>query len=292
MTEEAPGRGLTRLSAHGAAILDVTAALVVLADLDGHVVDVNPAVLAVTGAARPDLVGRDAAGVLCPPRDAADFLHVQRAVGRTGVPLVHEHDLPTTGPDRTSVAWTTSRLPGEPRRLVLVGVDVTAARVASEDLLTRTITDELTGLPNRAHLLEVLGRMTGSGASVLFCDLNGFKGVNDSFGHAAGDAVLVEVARRLTLAVRHEDMVARLGGDEFVIVAPPSPTASPEGLARRVLSAMRQPMLLVGGVVVVVGVSIGTAELRPGQEPAEVLRQADAHMYTAKSLRTSGGAKR
>ena len=267
-----------------------TTALVVLLDLDGKVLDVNPAVVAATGRAAADLIGHDAGAVLCPPRDAAEFLRVVRVVGRTGEPHTHEHDLPAEGTRRLSVAWATAHVSDNPRSLVCVGVDVSLARSAADDLLARAMTDELTGLPNRAHLLQALGKMSGSGASVLFCDLNGFKAVNDSFGHAAGDAVLVEVGRRLVLAVRGEDLVARLGGDEFVIVAPPHPTASPEGLARRVLGSMRQPMILSGGLVVVVGVSVGRAEMKPGQDPVEVLKQADEHMYIAKSLRTSAAA--
>ena len=271
-------------------VLRRTSALAVLLDLDGKVLDVNPAVVAVTGRTAAEFIGHDAGAVLCPPRDAAEFLRIVRVVGRTGDPYSHEHDLPADGARRVSVAWATSLVSENPRRLACVGVDVSLARSVADDLLARAMTDELTGLPNRAHLLQALGKMSGSGASVLFCDLNGFKAVNDSFGHAAGDAVLVEVGRRLVLAVRGEDLVARLGGDEFVIVAPPHPTASPEGLARRVLGAMRQPMILSGGLVVVVGVSVGRAEMKPGEDPVEVLKQADEHMYIAKSLQTSAAA--
>ena len=279
-------------AALGSDVLERTSALVVLIDRDGKVLAVNPAVLAATGRPAADFLGREAATVLCPPRDAAEFLRILRAVGRTGEPHEHEHDLPVAGEQRTSIAWSTALVTDEHRTLACVGVDVSTARSAADDLLARAMTDELTGLPNRAHLLQALGRMSGTGASVLFCDLNGFKSVNDTFGHAAGDAVLVEVGRRLTMAVRGEDLVARLGGDEFVIVAPPHPTASPEGLARRVLGSMRQPMILAGGLVVVVGVSVGQAEMKPGQDPVEVLKQADEHMYIAKSLHTSYAAPR
>ncbi len=268
-----------------------TSALVVLIDASGRVVDANPAVLAVSGRVLAELVGEEAALVVCAPKHASDFLRILRVVSRTGQPRVHEHDL-LTEEGRVSIAWTTARVQDEPELLALIGVDVSEARSASDDLLARSLTDDLTGLPNRTHLLKVLSRMSGSGASVLFCDLNGFKAVNDQFGHAAGDRVLVEVARRLTLAVRGEDLVARLGGDEFVILAPPHPTASPEGLSRRVLGAMRQPMLLGGGIVVSVGVSVGTAQMHPGQDPVTVLREADARMYTAKSLRSTGAAQR
>lgn len=268
-------------------LLGRTSALILLVDGHGRIVEANEA-LATAFSCRPEeLVGRDAATVMCPPREAAELLRVVRAVDRTGVAQGHEHDLALPVGARTCIAWTTAVVSDSPRRLACVGVDVTAARAAADDLQVQALTDALTGLPNRSKLLLTLGKMVGSGASVLFCDLNGFKGVNDTFGHAVGDAVLVEVGRRLVLAVRGEDTVARLGGDEFVIVAPPHPTASPEGLSRRVLGAMRQPMILPGGVVVVVGVSVGTSLMQPGQDPAEVLAQADHQMYSAKSLRTS-----
>jgi diguanylate cyclase (GGDEF)-like protein len=90
--------------------------------------------------------------------------------------------------------------------------------------------------------------------------------------------------------VRGEDFVARLGGDEFIVIAPPHAAGSAESLARRILATMRQPMILAGGLVVVVGVAIGTAELAPGEDPVAVLRKADAHMYSVKSLRTSRAA--
>jgi cyclic di-GMP phosphodiesterase Gmr len=275
-----------------------TSALVVLVDERGLIVDANPATLAITGRPSEDIVGQEAGNVLCAPKEAVEFLRILRMVGRTGQARVHEHDLPGPPRDesaattRISIAWTTAPVREDPALLACVGVDVSDARSAADDLLARSLTDDLTGLPNRAHLLQKLGKMSGSGGLVLFCDLNGFKDVNDKFGHAAGDRVLVEVARRLKLAVRGEDLVARLGGDEFVVLAPPHPTASPEGLTRRVIGAMRQPMLLGGGIVVVVGVSVGTAEMRPGQDPLSVLQHADAQMYTAKSLRKTGAGKR
>lgn len=275
-----------------------TSALVVLVDDRGRIVDANPATLALTGRPAQDVVGQEAGTALCAPKEAVEFVRVLRMVGRTGEARVHEHDLPSRPGDdglvrsRTSIAWTTAPVRDDPALLACVGVDVSEARSAADDLLARSRTDDLTGLANRAHLLHKLEKMAGSGALVLFCDLNGFKEVNDKFGHAAGDRVLVEVARRLKLAVRGEDLVARLGGDEFVVLAPPHPTASPEGLTRRVIGAMRQPMLLGDGIVVVVGVSVGTAEMKPGQDPLTVLQHADAQMYTAKSLRGTGAGRR
>lgn len=188
------------------------------------------------------------------------------------------------------MAWSLSVLPGPDPLLALVGVDVSTTRARLEDLEARASTDELTGLANRTRLVRTLEQLAGTGATVLFCDLNGFKQVNDTHGHAAGDQVLVEVARRLVRAVRGEDLVARLGGDEFVVVAPPSAGADPDGLRRRVLGALRQPMLLSGGLVVLVGAAVGVARMHPGREPLSVLQEADSAMYQAKPTRTSRAA--
>jgi len=191
------------------------------------------------------------------------------------------------------VAWSITRVSESPCLIACVGVDITATRDEVEHLRARATTDALTGLPNRAGLLDHLAVMAGTGASVVFCDLNGFKSVNDSLGHAAGDAVLAQTARRLQRTVRGEDFVARLGGDEFVIVVPPSPEASFDGLARRLLRAIEQPMILPGGVAATIGMSIGEAVLAPGVEPADVLTRADAEMYKMKSrkpTRTSADA--
>ena len=270
-----------------------TAALVVVCDADLTVVDANPAMAEAAGVALEALVGRPAREVMAAAREGRELEHALRAVELTGETRAHEHPLPARPAaldSRRSIAWASCVLRREPLALASVGVDVTAVRSLADDALARATTDELTGLPNRGHLLQLLERETGSGASVLFCDLNGFKAVNDTFGHAVGDAVIVEVARRLRRAVRGEDVVGRLGGDEFVIIAPPHPTSSAEGLSRRVIGAMRQP-ILIGRVVVVVGVSVGVSVMAPGRTAADVLHEADARMYSAKSLQTTGGGR-
>jgi diguanylate cyclase (GGDEF)-like protein/PAS domain S-box-containing protein len=127
------------------------------------------------------------------------------------------------------------------------------------------------------------------GLAVLFCDLDGFKSVNDRFGHGAGDAVLVEVARRLQQAVREGDTVARLGGDEFVVLADSIGSAEAEDLAVRLRGAVQPPMRIAGRVMRV-GVSLGIGWAGCGMAIEEVLHQADTRMYDEKRAR--GGALR
>ncbi len=281
------------MAASIAAVFANSKAMMLLVDDQQRLVAVNDAMAhALPGADVASLVGEDVA-LLVAARHVPEFRQALRDAAR-GTASTQEHTLASASPTGArGVAWSITRVSESPCLIACVGVDITAAREEVENLRSRAATDELTGLANRAGLLEHLETMDGTGASVVFCDLNGFKSVNDRLGHAAGDAVLVQTARRLRRTVRGEDFVARLGGDEFVIVVPPSPDADFEGLARRLLRAIEQPMILPGGVAATIGMSIGEAILTPGVEPAQVLTRADAEMYKMKSrkpTRTSADA--
>jgi diguanylate cyclase (GGDEF)-like protein len=142
--------------------------------------------------------------------------------------------------------------------------------------------DGLTGLAGRALLLRTLQRVLERGpAAVVYLDLDGFKQVNDEFGHHAGDRLLVEIARRMGRAVRSADLVGRLGGDEFAVVLPGATTADGERLAQRLLDEVAGPVVLPGGLAVV-GLSAGVAEAPQGAGAEQLLRTADAAMYAAK----------
>ncbi|MEU5402830.1 diguanylate cyclase CdgB [Streptomyces sp. NPDC005963] len=123
------------------------------------------------------------------------------------------------------------------------------------------------------------------GLAVLFCDLDGFKSINDRFGHQTGDAVLVEVARRLTTGVREGDTVARLGGDEFVVLADGLGSADAADLAARLRNAIVLP-IRVGGRGVRVGASFGISWASCGMTVDEVLQSADQRMYVEKRSRS------
>lgn len=153
--------------------------------------------------------------------------------------------------------------------------------------------DTLTGLPNRRLMMELLeqsmqrcGRHKTSMA-LLFIDLNGFKPVNDKYGHEAGDEVLVQVAQRLSGAMRASDRVARLGGDEFLVLA--EDVADEQGadvLISKINAEIGQPMTLKGGIEAKISASIGVAVYpRDGKEVDELLHNADTAMYEAKRKR-------
>ncbi|MFD3741668.1 diguanylate cyclase domain-containing protein, partial [Streptomyces sp. NPDC058629] len=122
------------------------------------------------------------------------------------------------------------------------------------------------------------------GLAVLFCDLDGFKSINDRFGHHTGDAVLIEVARRLSACVRDGDTVARLGGDEFVVLADGLGAADAADLAVRLRNAIIPP-IRVDGRAVRVGASFGIGWAECGMSVEEVLRSADQRMYVEKRSR-------
>jgi diguanylate cyclase (GGDEF)-like protein len=180
------------------------------------------------------------------------------------------------------LVWALRRLLRERRE--------TARRMAAEhEIRTLAFHDPLTGLPNRRQFDDALKAAveapprTGSSHALLMLDLNGFKRVNDVFGHAVGDEVLIYVASRLSQAVRKGDMLARLGGDEFAILA--THLGGPEaatGLAMRIIEEL-QPTILAGGAEHAIGAAIGIA-LTPddGRNPTDLLRKADIALYRAK----------
>ncbi|GIG27782.1 bifunctional diguanylate cyclase/phosphodiesterase [Cellulomonas marina] len=168
-------------------------------------------------------------------------------------------------------------------------VDVTDRTQLEARLSHQALHDQLTGLPNRVLLAERIAQALAAPAradatvAVLFLDLDHFKRVNDSLGHAAGDVVLQQVAERLVAAVRPGDTVARIGGDEFVVCCPD--VADPKAgaaLAARIARHVCRPVT-VEGRDIPVGASIGLTLARPGTDAGALLREADTAMYEAKA---------
>jgi len=165
---------------------------------------------------------------------------------------------------------------------------VEALHEAVGDALHKALHDPLTGLSNRARFLDRLDHALtirhrpGMEVAALYVDIDDFKLVNDRFGHAAGDRLLVEVAERLAGAVRRGDTVARLGGDEFaVLLEQTSGQADAQQSAARVLDTFVHPFV-AAHTDLSVSASVGIAVAIPGDSPDEVLRNADVAMYRAK----------
>jgi diguanylate cyclase (GGDEF)-like protein len=153
-----------------------------------------------------------------------------------------------------------------------------------ERLRHQAFHDPLTGLPNRRLLTErveaALSRSSDA-AAVLFLDLDDFKAINDTLGHAAGDEVLVEVGRRIARCIRSGDTAARLGGDEFAVLLESIDRRGTEVVAESLLRAMRRPFELSGREAAI-NASIGIAPAAGGGSADELLRNADVAMYSAK----------
>ncbi|GGF63296.1 diguanylate cyclase [Azorhizobium oxalatiphilum] len=168
---------------------------------------------------------------------------------------------------------------------------------ANAKLEAISFTDALTGLPNRRFVLDELQRLvamadrTGQRVLVAFIDLDGFKGINDTYGHEAGDVFLVQVGERLSAGLRTGDVLGRLGGDEFVVVGLTS-AASEEGLTPAEAAEQRLAPLLKGkfdlgaAIIDYPGASFGVIDADPAEGNAEdMLRKADALMYANKQAR-------
>ncbi|SDY39342.1 PAS domain S-box-containing protein/diguanylate cyclase (GGDEF) domain-containing protein [Modestobacter sp. DSM 44400] len=186
---------------------------------------------------------------------------------------------PPTGEPR-DLEVTHHERPGSGRRVLHLR-DVTTRRRRERELERMAFTDHLTRLPNRAMLFQEMAALSVSTGErcLLVLDLDGFKAVNDSVGHEAGDLLLVEVARRLQGLMRADDLVARLGGDEFAVLIAGTQEAAVE-TAERVVDLLAQPYR-VGGWTFSVGASVGLTRVRPGGGQL-AFREADGALRTAK----------
>lgn len=224
------------------------------------------------------------------PDDAAD---VAVALHR----VRNDPDIPVDGECRTSpehgavkrIEYRIQNLFDDPAvaGIVLNARDVTERRFLEDQLRHQALHDPLTGLANREQLNRRLDHLLGGldrrrSVAVMFIDLDGFKPVNDGYGHGTGDAILVAMARRLQRAVRTPDLVARTGGDEFVVVVDGAAADEAIEVAGRLLDVLAAPVT-VNGAVLELSASIGVAVTSDGPAGPLLLQQADVAMYTAKA---------
>ena len=175
------------------------------------------------------------------------------------------------------------------RRVRELAVEMKARRRAELDAKELARHDPLTGLPNRRFFDETLGEVlqttiAGSRSAVLMLDLDGFKSINDAYGHAVGDQTLMEFAQRVSAIMREGAVFTRIGGDEFAVILPDiNSLDGPTALARRIVAAVAEPFS-IGPILTSVGVGVGIA-IAPsdGMDPELLIQRADRALYRAKS---------
>jgi diguanylate cyclase (GGDEF)-like protein len=203
-----------------------------------------------------------------------------------------ESDLEYPCPSETVSRWFALRvtsIPGPRPGLLVSHVNISRQKVAEQILERKASEDPLTGLANRALFNQRLtaaiasrsSRSPHSDVGLLYLDLDAFKPVNDTYGHAAGDEVLQTVAARLRRQARPQDTIARMGGDEFAIIVPRITAAGLEGLVDRIHAALTEPHP-VHGALVRVGASIGSYLAGPDDTIAKAMHSADEAMYAVK----------
>lgn len=249
---------------------------------NGSLAYVSPSSTTVLGRQPADMIGTDLFAACRPQEEEGLRREVECALREGGV-VVYRCTI-GTGEDR----WFETTI--TPVRDGSYGAqsstrDVTERRRAERRLAHQALHDSLTGLPNREQLLQRLDEVLGAGRelALLFTDLDGFKAVNDRFGHTAGDEMLRAVGRRMVAAARPNDMIARLGGDEFVMlcVDVADPLAA-QVIAERLAARLSETFSLSVGTATIrasIGVALGNAQ---SHTPADLLADADAAMYRSK----------
>ncbi|MDK9705094.1 MAG: diguanylate cyclase [Sulfuritalea sp.] len=274
-----------------AAVFDNAAEAIVITDEGGRFVEVNPAFSRMTGYAADEVLGK-AVSVIKSGRHPPEFY------GEMWHTLANENRWQGEVWNRRKngelfVVWMSiARIPGgvQPARYVATLTDITLRKELEEALRYRAYHDPLTDLPNRALFSDRLrvallqAQRHGRAFALCFIDLDWFKPVNDRFGHAAGDDLLVETAKRLRLCVRAADTVARIGGDEFAaILTEVGSRTEIEEIAARIVAAIARPFELTAGTARI-SCSIGIALFPEHGRDVEALQHvADATLYAVKA---------
>lgn len=281
-----------------AAVMESASEGIVVTDAENHIMQVNPAFTAITGYRPSEVLGKDPRCLGSGRHDPGFFQALWQQLGSEGR---WEGEVWNRRPDGTVyVVWLSISTISEEGvesggRHVATFIDITQRKEVEELLRHRAQSDPLTDLPNRTVFYDRLqmalvhARRYGNEFALLYIDLDHFKEVNDSMGHAAGDELLVEAAHRMKQVVRDSDTVARLGGDEFAVILPQLCGREEVGeIARRIVAILLEPYHVSGGEVRV-SASVGAA-IYPehGRDLESIRASADAALYAAKDAGRNG----
>jgi diguanylate cyclase (GGDEF)-like protein/PAS domain S-box-containing protein len=273
--------------AHLSSIIDHSSDVIAVLDPEGRFTMVNRSGEVRFGHRSGDVVGRSVFDLIHPEDRDAVARALQGEKGSSGLPITCR--LTTADGRWRHVETYLTAQEGGRQGYVLNVRDVTDRKALDAEIIHQAFHDPLTGLANRSLFSDRLhhaldrARRTGEPVALLLVDLDDFKPINDTYGHQAGDAVLVELADRLRTEVRASDTAARLGGDEFaVIIEDASDPDATAALAARLLVALSGPVLLGPVDVCTVGVSIGAARSSTASTPDTLIRSADEALYEVK----------
>jgi diguanylate cyclase (GGDEF)-like protein/PAS domain S-box-containing protein len=280
-----------------ATIIESMGSAVVVADINGYIEIMNPLAEKLTGWKQQEVIGKELAKVIRlfdkATGEIIDDLPAQVMEAEDIINLPDNCAL--IAKDGTEILIGDNVAPirdraGNISGIVLVFQDISKRKQVEAHLLRNAFYDGLTGLPNRVLFLDRLRqtferkkRRNNFNFGILFLDLDSFKSVNDQFGHAMGDDLLVSVARRLELCLRSGDTVARFGGDEFAVLLEDIKDVSDAvNVAKRIQESLQLKLDLSGHEIISSG-SIGIAlSANHHEEPSSILRDADTAMYRAK----------
>jgi diguanylate cyclase (GGDEF)-like protein/PAS domain S-box-containing protein len=273
-------------------VFDTSHSAIVLIDEMRRIIDVNPAFAEMTGRPAADAIGRDIAELWSELYSEPDYLEVEKRMLREGSWRGETIGSPKDGRRYRHVATVSAAYASDslPYHCVATMSDVTQLREQQLRLERLAHYDALTMLPSRVLLADRLqqamarARRNGRQIAICYMDLDGFKPINDHYGHDAGDRVLILIAQRLEKALRETDTLARLGGDEFALLL--TDLASPqegEHVLERLLSEISQPINILPDTNVTVSASVGVTFFpADDDDPETLLRHADQAMYLAK----------
>ena len=284
-------------SEHGRAqlYLDVAGTIIVLLNHDGTIGQVNRKTCEFLGYREDELLGRDWFDLAVPDdfRETARDVFVNAIAGINVASARPETPVITRANERRVIAWS-GRLVPTPggRGMLIAGENVTEQRAAQEHVRHMAYHDRLTGLANRVKLEEHVSlaltraRRHGHAGAVLYIDLDRFKLVNDTLGHASGDELLRQVSARLAARTRATDLLSRHGGDEFMLLLADldedDARATADRVAHDLLATLETPFVIEGHEFEIAA-SIGVATFPDdGCEMADVLKRADSALYEAK----------
>lgn len=286
---------LARTDARLRALMESSSDVLTVSDARRRLTYVSPAVERVLGRSQSELLGTDLLSLVDTEQRGAVAAELDAVVdagpgARTNLDVM----VILASQERRWYEWTVRNLLGDAlvEGLVIEQRDVTERLQHQEALRFAASHDDLTGLPNRSGLLDRLAADLaeagpGAGVAVLFLDLDRFKEVNDTYGHAAGDQVLVALAKRLRAGLRPHDHLARISGDEFcAILTEVRDVAEVDGVIARLAETCDLPVALLDGTRVHVGASIGVSlTFSSDHEPDAMLAEADDDMYADKRSR-------